>query len=114
MLPTVKRQLSDCRRVCGGGGEWSVGDGEGGDARYIHLFVCMARCQKYCQLSLKEMAIPKRQPGSRTQYINLAAESSHGAKPVIVSWPNCEARLWLTRAIGLLADTVELSDTANV
>ena len=37
------------------------------NVRNIHLLECMALCQKYCQLSLKKMAMPKRAAGSRTQ-----------------------------------------------
>lgn len=48
-------------------------DGGGGVVRYIHRFECMARCQKYCQLSLKKIAIPNRAAGSKAQCIVFAA-----------------------------------------
>lgn len=55
------------------------------DLRYIHLFVCIARCQKYCQPSLKTMAMLNRTAGSKTQYIACAIQISHLIKPPSIS-----------------------------
>ena len=49
----------------------------GRHVRNIHLFECIALCQKYCQASLNMMAIPNRAAGSRTQYSVFAAYISH-------------------------------------
>ncbi len=38
-----------------------------GHILYIHLFMCMARCQKYCQVSRKQVATQSWKPGIRTQ-----------------------------------------------
>lgn len=46
---------------------WERKKGMGANILYIHLLTCMARCQKYCQASMKTTAIQNWNPGITSQ-----------------------------------------------
>ena len=85
-------------------GTSSGGNRKGGseDLRYIHLFECIARCQKYCQLSLKKTAILNLSAGSKIQYTTFATLISHAAKPF------AESRLKKSESITTLVTFADL------
>lgn len=45
----------------------SLKSSEGHHILYIHLFMCMARCRKYCQVSTNETATKNWKAGTRSQ-----------------------------------------------